>query len=190
MYVFFSSQRLKLGKSPKCLGLFWSILALFLLSCNRSEPPEIKPLESPEGGQEFSLPESEDDSEDRDSSRGDIDSGVTEVDLETSSQTELEESMSLCADENKYFDIVQNVCTERLLMELTCTRENVLEGDNELLAANQKTQIASLLDSELKDYKLHACIDDGEKYSLIVLKVEEQQGAAEKKVLRELKVPK
>jgi hypothetical protein len=97
-----------------------------------------------------------------------------------------------CAAKKFYFDIAKGICTTRPLAGFKCDLDELLADESTVLAINQKAQIRSHFESDLKGYALRACIDDSRsesprpQYTLMAVK---EDLAVNKIYVRSLVVP-
>ncbi len=102
-----------------------------------------------------------------------------------------------CEQQGHYFDLALNECTDRKLMNVTCTLDNVTyPGGSDFVKKNpeatkdftdevQKLQIRTVFREQLVGYTLRYCIDDPDQYTLVAVK---QNGSSY--LLEEVPVPK
>lgn len=88
-----------------------------------------------------------------------------------------------CAKGGFYFDLATNECTNRRLVKVTCTVDNITNPagsdffvlnpgvTSDFLADNQKNQVKFLFtQGELRDFTLSYCVDDVQQYTLVAVK--------------------
>lgn len=102
-----------------------------------------------------------------------------------------------CEQQGRYYDLAKGECTQRKLMNVTCTLDNVTyPGGSDFVNKNpgatkdftdevQKIQIRTLFKESLAGYTLRYCIDDPDDYTLVAIK---QDGG--KYLVEEIPVPK
>lgn len=102
-----------------------------------------------------------------------------------------------CEQQGRYYDLALSECTQRKLMNVTCTLDNVTyPGGSDFVKKNpdatkdftdevQKIQIRTLFKESLAGYTLRYCVDDPDDYTLVAVK---QDGS--KYLVEEIPVPK
>lgn len=104
-----------------------------------------------------------------------------------------------CTRQGRYYDLVNLNCTDRKLVNVTCTLENITkpEGSDfltknptatgDFLADNQKAQVRDMFSAtgKLAGYALKYCVDDAVSYNLVAIK--DENGSRK---LQEINVPK
>lgn len=103
----------------------------------------------------------------------------------------------ICEQQGRYYDLALGECTDRKLMNVTCTLDNVTyPAGSDFVQKNpgaskdftdevQKFQIRTLFREQLAGYTLRYCVDDADEYTLIAIK---QDGG--KYLVEEIPVPK
>lgn len=102
-----------------------------------------------------------------------------------------------CVATGFYFDLVTNECTQRKLVKVTCSLENITNpagsdyltlnagAKSDFLADNQKSQVKLLFDGALAGYTLRYCVDDSDQYTLVAVKNQNGQN-----LVQDIDVPK